>query len=348
MPRGIVGLEPTQTLRESVDKTYEEDKFIALWYIEGLGHWYGDSYWERGKTPAEIRSANNLRERDGFWETGHTGVLGRDAVKTLKGGLEDGSLTMLNAGIGLSIAQSMLSTINHLSPASEIRRVVETVANLCRENATPGFEGAAIESMGLVTRSALFSGDVRADLMVPKVAQALSETFGANAEELGFFWHGAGRAHYFAPPNLLPYYGSIEHGFEMVLRQLAAAKADDAARHSALAGFWWAVTVVNMRTPQVLENALARMGTRAAGEPGFKNGVMSATIMRQDTTPGADFIETFYTHKPKDEKVAGLWDEFVGVPGKQAVKEYWPALKSSRLLGQVFRYHQDLGALVPK
>ena len=103
-----------------------------------------------------------------------------------------------------------------------------------------------------------------------------------------------------------------------------------------------------MRTPQVLENALARMGTRAAGEPGFKSGVISATIMRQDTTPDAEFIEKFYTHKPKDEKVAALWDEFVSAPEKQAVKEYWPALKSNRLLGQVFRYHQDLGALAPK
>ena len=252
---------------------------------------------------------------------------------------------MLNAGIGLSVAQSMLSTVNHLSPAGEIRRVAERVANLCRENATPGFEGEAIESMGLVTRSALFSGDVRADLMVPRVAQQLAESFGADSEELGFFWHGAGHAHYFAPPNLLPFYGSIEHGFEMVLRQLAVAKADDAAKQSALAGFWWAVTVVNMRTPHVMEHALARMGTRATGQPGFTSGVISSTTMRQDTTPDADLIATFYNYTPKDESVAALWREFVGGPAKKAVKDYWPALKANRRLGQVFRYHRDLGAV---
>ena len=274
--------------------------------------------------------------RDAFWEKGQSGMLGDAVAGTLPAGLEDGSLTMLNAGIGLSIAQSLLSTINHLSPMSDVRRVVEKCVSLCKSNATPGFEGAAIESIGLVTRSALFSGDTRSDLMVPKVAQAISDAFGP--EELGYFWHGVGRAHYFAPPNLIPVYGSIEHGFEMIKRLVKSANGDDDALQSALAGFWWAVTVVNMRNPQVLAGALKRLGTEATGNSGFTNGVMSTTIMRQDTTPDADFIDSFINYSPKDSALASIWKDAVADPARRAKDTIWPILKKRRELGQVFRF----------
>ena len=48
---------------------------------------------------------------------------------------------MLNAGIGMSFAQHWIKTVNHKSAPADIRPVVEQITALCRDNATPGYEG---------------------------------------------------------------------------------------------------------------------------------------------------------------------------------------------------------------
>ena len=124
-----VPTDPPFPLYELLGRAYGLGPFRALWAVEGLGHDYGDSFWEQGVTPH--------------------GILDDERTS----GLPDKSLTMLHAGIGLSFAQTCLNGVRTNTPDPELRRIVARILQLCRENSRPGYVGAAYESLGLVTRT---------------------------------------------------------------------------------------------------------------------------------------------------------------------------------------------------
>ena len=114
------------SLSEYVDKSKALGPYPALWAVEGLGHDYADSVAERG----------------GEWK----GLLKGDAIK----GIPAGSLLMLHAGIGLSFAQHLLHGKSTGTPETEIQKALQEFVRLCKANSEPGYEGAALESLGLV------------------------------------------------------------------------------------------------------------------------------------------------------------------------------------------------------
>ncbi len=310
--------EPYPTLADANKKAYEQDEYIALWAVEGLGHYWGDVK----------------------YNPGDKGLLSDDAVTELEGGNRDPGLTMLNAGIGLAIAVRHLSKINHVDAKSDYRRVIEEIVKANRENATPGYEGCAIESLGLVTRQGIFSGDTRPDLAIGIVREVLEEIGDAEARQC--FSHGAGRAVYFHAANFLPVYGSIWHGLQMVCREAP----DEESKNNAIAGLIWGVTTVNIRSPRVMLNLIEQYGDQLGSMPAFKNGLQSSMVMREDTTPGAEFTRAFYEDEPKDVsgKVLDDWKRLVAEPAREAVEVIQPMLRYKVALGEVFRYHEDLRA----
>jgi len=303
---------PYPSLLKVAEKAYDLEPYPALWAVEGLGHWYGDTFWERQEVPQGILT--DQRESH----------------------LPAKSLLMLHAGIGLSIAQHELKTVNHFSPLADIRQVVTRIVALCKENSRPGYGGAALESLGLVARSGTFSGDARPDLMVPIVGQVLSET---NPDVLGYFWHGVGRAVYFLPINFVPCYGSIWHAVDMVRRE----SPDEFAWHNALAGLTWAVTMVNIRQPIVMADLLQYHGHQLAENPGFSYGIATSVMMRYDTTPQAPFITPFYQYRPdsNDPSLVQLWDSQVRQPTQEALQDKYPILKREQRLGEIFHYRNS-------
>ena len=168
-------------LLELVRRAYALTPFQALWAVEGLGHDYGDSYWDNGLVPRHLLTA------------------GQGLALPAK------SLLMMHAGVGLSIADHLLKAGR--TSAAELRRTMAEIVGLCRGNSRPGFVGAAFESIGLVTR--LFHPG-----LVSQVDAALREV---DPSVVGFFWHGAGRAIYFRPVNFLPC--STWQVFEMARRE---------------------------------------------------------------------------------------------------------------------------------
>src|SRR5207302_2748139 len=113
-------------LTELVARAYALDPFPALWAVEGAGHYYGDSFWGKGEDPRDLLT---------------------DARAAA---VPDASMTMLHAGIGLSFAQNLLADVSPRAPAEQVREVVRRFLALCRQNARPGYVGAALESLGLV------------------------------------------------------------------------------------------------------------------------------------------------------------------------------------------------------
>jgi hypothetical protein len=307
---------PYAPLLEVVRRAYAMDPYPTLWAVEGIGHWYGDTFFARHAVPQGILTEASARD------------------------LPAASLTMLHAGIGMSFAQHWLQTVNHLSSRAAMRHALEQILTLCRENSRPGYVGAALESLGLIAQNGQFYNETRPDAMVQMVSRELAEM---DQEACAYFWHGVGRAHYFLPIHFVPGYGSIWHAVGMVRR----AAPNHLAWLNAIAGLAWAVTMVNIRHPQVVANFVHDHGAQLAADDGFANGVASSLMMRYDTTPGAPFIVPFYQYQPDPDQVeaARLWESQVRLPAHLALQEYYPVLRHHGRLGEIFRY-QSLPALV--
>ncbi|MBI2819514.1 MAG: hypothetical protein HYX73_06005 [Acidobacteria bacterium] len=297
-----------------VEKCYALGTFPALWAIEGLGHWYADSFYQRN-------AGKNEEPRQ---------LLTSPTVEALPAK----SLTMLHAGIGMSFAKHTLAPLTAGSPASEIRKAAEKVVALCKNSSQPGYAGCAIESLGLASRF----------LHGKKMVRALDEQLAPMGEDLvGYLWHGAGRAMYFSPPNFMP-------AWRTPWRAVAMCRTEpphELGRRSAAAGFAWAITLVNMRYPVIVETLLKYHGEEFMQDDAFANGVLSSLIMRYDITPDDAVLEAYRKHQPasSDAKVADLWERLVRQPGEKALTEIYPALKQNQRIEEVFRY-QDLTALV--
>jgi hypothetical protein len=293
---GLSGDKP-EPLPALVDKAYSLSPFAALWGVEGLGHYYADACWE------------------------HNGPLGGLLSET-QAPVPEKSLLMLHAGMGMSFAYRLLSDLIIQSPAAQVLETVKQFVRLCRDNSRDGFMGAAIESLGLVTRD--FYPD-----MVRRISQALKETA---PELIGFFWHGAGRALYFSRAYFLPILRTPWSAIE------TQGDTED-ERLNLMAGLSWAFTLVNMCYPKIVENALLTYVQESNLKKGFVNGVSSTIVMRNDTTPGAPFTTTFCGYHPggSGTKASALWNSLITTPCREAFRSY-QELKRNRLLDQVFRF----------
>jgi hypothetical protein len=293
-----------------VARSYALDPYAALWAVEGLGHDYAKHFWSPDGPPVH-------------------GLLGPDVAS----GLPAKSLLMLHAGIGLGFAEPLIGALDPIVDRELVEATVRRVVDLCRDNSLRGDVGAAWESLGLYTRSFHPQMLAPVDAALRRVAP----------QALGYYWRGVGRAYYFLPVNFLPCGRVTWRPFEMAREQ----SPDDETRRGAWAGIAWAITLVNMRQPEVLARLLiAPHGNELAADDAFVNGVASSLIMRWDTTPGAPLIEEFLAYRPRgDRQLARLWEELIVAPAERALNDWYPVLRRREILGEVFRY-QDLAALV--
>ena len=290
-------------LARLVDEAYALGAYPDLWAVEGLGHIYALTFWGKGRP---IR-----------------GILSDERASVLPAK----SLTMMHAGIGLGFAQQLMNTITPYSPAGEIRRVLREFVTLVDDNSREGYEGAAYESLGLVTRfwHAQMVGIVEEHLQAfaPRV--------------VSYFWHGVGRSLYFLPLYFVP-------GLLSPWLAIDREAPHELAWHNMIAGLAWATTIVNVRQPEILENFVRNQGEQLARTPAFTNGVMSTLIMGIDITPGDIYITRFLEHRPdpSEARLVELWDALVRRPGREAVYRIHPVLQEHERLGEVFHYHPSL------
>ena len=236
---------------------------------------------------------------------------------------------MLHAGIGMSFAQHWMKTVNHLSPLADIRHALAQVIALCRENSSPGYEGAALESLGLITRNGQFYSETRPDQMVQIVSRELEHI---DPEVFEYFWHGVGRAHYFLPIHFVPGYGSIWHAVRMIRQAVPNSRA----WLNAIAGLAWGVTMVNIRQPQIVANLCDIMARNWPQTTVLPMVWRHPFMMRYDTTPDAPFITPYYQYQPEpaDPQLVQLWQSQVQQPCTVALHEYYPVLKQSPSSGR--------------
>lgn len=281
--RSWLDLPPPGTpfdLRAMVDRALELDQHRALWAVEGLGHAYGETALLRDADPKGLLTDPSLKN------------------------LPLPSVAMLHAGLGLAFAQGLLCELNPTSSSDEMRRIVERFVELCRDNTHPNVVFGSLEALGLVARS-LYPE------LVPGLDSALIEI--ADDTLTGYFWHGVGRAIYFAPIQFIPGFSSLVHAIDMTRREASHPLALD----NAMAGVGMACALVNMAHPSVLETAL-----RAYGEDlewRFFEGVVAAAVLRYDHSPDPASLNLFRHHQPREEDLRQLWREKIQQPCEEAL-----------------------------
>jgi hypothetical protein len=301
-----LGISPVQRLPlpEMVRRSYALGPFLALWAVEGVGHVYGDRALHDTPTPRGL-------------------LTGPDADAA-----GSGALLMLHAGIGLAFAQSLLGGLTPANAAGALPDIIPRFVSLCRDNSRPGYVGAALESLGLVTRT--FHQD-----LIGAVDRELQRSAG---DLVGYFWHGVGRATYFAPRNFLPCADIDWAGAPSIAPH-------ELGRLNFTAGLAWAVTLVNMRQPDIMERLLQRHGDVVSRTPAFGNGVSSSILMRHDTTPEAPFLDAFLRYQPTQDASGTdrLWEMEVRRPAVDALGNWYDRLKRAGRLGEVFRFPPPVG-----
>lgn len=304
---GMLGLDHDshEAVTALVERAGNMETFPRLWAAEGIGNYFGDK-------ALEDTSAGEPH-----------GLLTDESTKELP----PWSMTMLHAGIGMSFAKAILKKLSPDSPPDVVRAGIARFIALCRNSSRPGYTGAALESLGLATRTLYPNLALMIDREIPAVDPDLT----------GYFWHGAGRAMYFEPMNMLP---SVNAPWRSIKR-LDQEAPHELARKNILSGISWAITVVNMRHPQVMETFLRHHGDLLERDDAFRNGLTSSLMMRYDTTRDGTAIEPFIHYRSKDSDAAATWQRLITEPCEHVLRNTYGQLKKSNSLEELFHYRPE-------
>jgi hypothetical protein len=271
------------------------DPYLSVWAAEGLGHYYTDLALRRETIPRGLLQDGVARD------------------------LPNSSIAPLHAGMGLSLAEFLLSR------ASNCQIAIDSFIEACANNARDGYLGVTYEALGLVARNLY-------PYLLDPIHKYLSQYHEA---VVPYFWHGVGRAIYFSPSNFLPYRSAPWAGMQMCVDE----SPDSVARRNALAGFTWAMTLVNIRHPEIMVLFLKHHGSNMPEPDAFIQGVYSSVIVWRDSAPQDTYIEALCRYQPSgsDPLLADLWNQYVRQPCRQAMHDY-RALSDAGRIGTVFHF----------
>lgn len=270
--------------------------YRSVWAIEGIGHYYAERT-HSGK-PDQSLLCNEL---EGAWPTEH--------------------LAALHAGMGLSFASKVLETTSSQPSSAEVRNKLREFLSLCIDNSHEGYLDAAYEALGLVTRN-----------LYPHFLPVIdAELAGLDHRLVGYFWHGVGRAIYFAPSNFLPTNCAPWRAVEMALGE----PPHELGRCNALGGLIWSLALVNLRQPQILELFL-KYHPQLADTEIFDKSLRAALLIWRDSSPNDTLIQQLSSHRVSNPALNDLWKR-VSHACAGACESQYLALKEQNDLGSLFR-----------
>jgi len=231
-----------------------------------------------------------------------------------------GAVVPLHTGAALSFAERLLTSGEARSPEGLARWLAGW-----EECALAGSGGVAVEALGLVARNLYPHRLRRLDGLLRAIDPVLAE----------HLWHGVGRGLYFAPTHLLPYSAAPGRALDKAGRE----PPDEAGRRNATAGLGWALTLVNLRHPEVVADVLRRHGRDVARGEAFAHGVASAVLLWRDLVGHDPHLTAFLAHRPEAAGpiVGALWRDLVAGPGAAALRSRQPVPRWSGGLAALFR-----------
>jgi hypothetical protein len=248
--------------------------------------------------------------------------------------LPDCAMVSLHAGMGTSFAGTMLSRLGADPSKAALRDGLLRFFELCRDNARPGWYENAIEPLGLSVRT----------LHPHLLARAGAAAGEIDIEAQRLYWHGVGRSLYFVPMNFMTFGGSHERALRTAIDE--APTVED--RRNAVAGLVWAVTLVNLCHPVVLKSLLRACNSiRMPGA--VKNGIVSALIVWKHMVPeDTEFLPLYLQHASGSSTDAGLWNDYVVDPAREAFAAAFPALAKDDRIASVFQFQESFVPPVTK
>jgi hypothetical protein len=279
-----------------------ERDWPALWKVEGVGEKFGEAHLYAEPKPRDLLTSG----------------VGLNQP-------EEAQL-MLHSGIGIAFAKDIIRKITPWSSNTDIDKALTRFIGLCRTNSRKGYHGAALQSLGLVTRTWHRQ-------MVGPVSTRLRKIDPLVCE---LFWRAAGGAMYFSPLNWMPGWSPWFSA--------DTEPPDQVMRKNAKAGLSWPLTIVNMRQPGIMANFLRRKSNEIRDKDAFRNGVLSALIMATESVPGHYYAEKFAEFQPDDQAERDAWDKYIGTDLKARVETCRKVLKKNQRLDEIF-HGQDLTEL---
>jgi hypothetical protein len=213
-----------------------------------------------GSLDAQLDQIREIDPYDRVWITEGLGYshgcrIDVDTGPMLRGRtLPAGSLVPLHAGMGLALATALLNNGAEGRIDERVRRFVDS----CAYHAMRGYASVTFEALGLATRG-----------LTPHVMSEYAlEIERLHPGLVAYFWHGVGRGSYFSP--LLA--ATLAPTRDLFASAVAAAPPGEAAAN-VIAGLSWAVVLVNIRDPDVIERFIASCADNAAALSAISDGV---------------------------------------------------------------------------
>lgn len=193
----------------------------------------------------------------------------------------------VHAGVGLRLAESTLSKID--AGGSEEVALTEFLAS-CRRDAVEGCAGIMEEELGLVARTLYPHLIERIDARLHRMDETMRDRF----------WHGVGRGIYFAPSNLPPFRAAPWRGLNMCLNE----PRHEAGKCNAISGFCFALTMVNLQQPEVLDSLFKHHGSGAAD---CVDGIKAAIAVWDVSDGDPDTLERIAEYGAASQTARVLW-----------------------------------------
>ena len=250
--------------------------------------------------------------------------------------LPETAMVPMHAGLGLSLAMDALDTQGLSPSADELEGALTGFIEGCRAHSRPGWAESAIEGLGLAVRTTH-----------PHLRNPVSEVLGQMDPTAQYlFWHGLGRSLYFLPKHFLSIGNSHERALESAVREAPTPEC----RRNAVAGLVWAVTLVNIKSPEIVEAFLRKAAPLRMPEA-FTNGVISALMVWKHMVPDGDHTLTPYLRSVSPSGIhGGRWHDLIAEPARQAFEMTFPVLirpvattgsgAFTPTIGSLFQYHE--------
>ena len=294
--------EPGTPLIVLLQKTVTLDFYSRVWATEGIGYYFAERRLANQETPRRLLSERETR------------------------GVKRESLIALHTGLGLALANCLLAKIERENSIAEVKTALKKHLELCEANTRAGYTEVTYEALGLVAGN-----------LYPHLLPVLDQELRCLDENLAaYFWHGIGRGLYFTPSDAFSICSSSWRG--ALLTQ--SEPPHESGRLNALAGWAWALTLVNIRHPEVVAAFIQQYEELCCTSDAFTNGVSSAVIIWHEAMVNDEYINSFlqYEDKIADGKQKEQWRKLVRLPCMTALRDFYPQLREQERIGKLFRY----------
>jgi hypothetical protein len=268
-----------------------------------------------------IEQVGGLTDYSAVWATEGVGYYyARDGGQLCKQGIPRQMRLPMHTGAGLAWAEAAIRS----APESGIGQVLSEFWRDCVTAAQYGYHEALFEAVGLVA----------ATLNPSLVSELVRNPETITEDQSALFWHGVGRGLYFSPIGFVPLAEARSRAFRLAL----GWPVSEAGRRNALAGLAWAITLVNVRDPEVVLFWLTEHADEIRRNEGFRNGVTSALIAWLASSQEDTYVEALGRFQPADldPGLKELWRCTVGWACRDA-RRLHDADSSGDLAARVFR-----------